>query len=320
MSSSKIDDQLDQSFHFLFKILEKENLDLELFGITMTLFHYYTYYKSFKSFDKYKLIIACLFLACKIKGIFLKLDRLKDFYRKFSTKSSEISDKDITGFELDLLIFLGFEVDIETAFYYLAKLLKSQTFKEVLKSKIEESYYEKKAENNNKANNLNSLNNNTSQLLENEFLMSKVEKIVKHSEPNETKSEDIEMDGKKEKGNGLNIQKRETKVIYSNTNDLVSKFPLKEDYFKTLTAEEMNDKIISLSYIFLLDVYRRPFCIVFKPKCIALCCFLIAFNLIIEEESKNFLNLKAFFSLLYEEDEFKEFLVCLKEIYDFFNK
>ena len=29
----------------------------------MTLFHYYTYFKSFKNFDKFKLIVGCLFLA-----------------------------------------------------------------------------------------------------------------------------------------------------------------------------------------------------------------------------------------------------------------
>lgn len=354
MSINKIDEQLDMSFNFLLKIHENENIDTELFAITMTLFHYYTYYKSFKSFDKYKLIIACLFLACKIKGKFLQLDKLKEFYRKFSLKNSDINEKDIIGFELDLLIFLGFEVDIETTYTSINKLIRNPKIHELLRYAITETVkcLSLNLNKENKDVNQSTYNNSFSEINEKRNFDGVISfnKTNNHLSNQQTSTSMIIEEGKfitegsinnlnnkeeeKQKIENLNVsantstnpsllingnQKRETKVIDS-SNIKMTNFNLRDDYFKTLTVDEIKDKILILSNILILDVYRRPFCVVFKPKCIALCCIISAFNLVIDSESKYYLDLKLFFSLIYEEDEYKEFLICYSELFSFLTK
>ena len=93
------------------------------------------------------------------------------------------------------------------------------------------------------------------------------------------------------------------------------------EYFNTLSTEELADKLVILSYNFLCDIYRRPFCIVFKPKCIALATFLITFNLLIDKEnSEYFLDLKYFFNNYYEEGNYKDFVICYSEISNYLLK
>ena len=62
---------------------------MEIFGISMTLFHYYTYSKCFRSFDKFKLAISCIFLAAKIKGTFFHIDRLQKLHKKYKNMDIE---------------------------------------------------------------------------------------------------------------------------------------------------------------------------------------------------------------------------------------
>lgn len=124
MNISKYEDQLDLSFSFLHKVIKMEDIDITTFGISMTLFHYYTYLKTLKSFDKFKLLISCIFLAVKIKGSFIHLEKLKAIYKKH--KTLDLTDKEIVGYELELMNFLGFELEIETPFMYLDRVFKSK--------------------------------------------------------------------------------------------------------------------------------------------------------------------------------------------------
>jgi len=83
----------------------------------MTLFHYYTYFKCFRNFDKYKLIISCIFLSAKIMGLFFHIEKLQLLHKKY--KSIDILDKEIIYYELDIMNYLGFELEIQTPYKYL---------------------------------------------------------------------------------------------------------------------------------------------------------------------------------------------------------
>jgi hypothetical protein len=359
MSVSKIEEQLDQSFSFLHKILETEKIDIDLFAISLTLFHYYTYYKTFKTYDKFKLMISCLFLAGKIKGIFIKLDRLRELYRKYSQRDNEISDKDIMSFELDLLIFLGFEVEVETSFYFLSRLFKKINLTKLIttsNSKILEKITDKNLNNelnltsgkssefnntdcqnnslslkekNNTENSLNNSNeenkykivNNTKELNNKSITISNNNNTTTHLITTITKQINPNLNSV------INTNSHKTKIIDSNNimnnksfgGILVTNLGL--EYFNTLSTEELADKLVILSYNFLCDIYRRPFCIVFKPKCIALATFLITFNLLIDKEnSEYFLDLKYFFNNYYEEGNYKDFIICYSEISNYLLK
>lgn len=99
---------------------------MEIFGISMTLFHYYTYSKCFRSFDKFKLATSCIFLAAKIKGTFFHIDKLQNLHKKY--KNMDISYQDIIYFELDLMNFLGFEIEINTPYSSLEYLFRRKEF------------------------------------------------------------------------------------------------------------------------------------------------------------------------------------------------
>ena len=132
MNLVKFEEQLDMSFSFMHKVTSMEEIDVETFGISMTLFHYYTYLKTLKSFDKFKLLISCIFLAVKIRGSFIHLERLNTMYKKH--KTLELTDKEIVGYELELMNFLGFELEIETPYLYLDRVFKSNQLNTVLKN------------------------------------------------------------------------------------------------------------------------------------------------------------------------------------------
>lgn len=90
------------------------------------MFHYYSYFKSFRKFDKLKLSVSCLFLAAKIKGTFIKIETLKVFYERYSLNRKGTIDSDaILNYELELLNFLGFDIEIETAFSHIHKYLRA---------------------------------------------------------------------------------------------------------------------------------------------------------------------------------------------------
>lgn len=127
LTIEKFHEQLDSVFSYLYKFMLNNEIDVEIFGLSMTLFHYYTYHKCFRNFDKYKLIISCIFLSAKIKGSFFYIEKLQNLHKKYKRIDiTEISDKEIIIFELEIMNFLGYELEIETPYRYISSFLKNK--------------------------------------------------------------------------------------------------------------------------------------------------------------------------------------------------
>lgn len=305
----------------------------------MTLFHYYTYFKSFKNYDIFKLIIGCLFLAGKIRGMFFKLSLLQTYHNRYTPNSKKIEDKEIITFELDLLINLGFEVEIETPYYYLDKLLKKVPFSNiVMQHKIDSNLNNNTnissndCERDNKENKANVY----SQSIMKEQKHYKDDGITEnflsnnHNSNNNNNNTTPKISNKENKEQMGNVTgQRVTKVIDSSNQSKLSLssslvLGLGKEYFNSLSVEELSDKIKTLSFQFLIDSYRRPFCIVFKAKCIAICSFLIAYNLVLERNnSDKFEDYRFFYTIHFgnisDEKEYKDFLLCYYEMLKLFN-
>jgi hypothetical protein len=88
----------------------------------MTLFHYYSYYKSFREFDKAQLSVASIFLGCKLQGFFFNTEEAFRDYSELK-KVSQILQFDIVKYEIELLNILGFEINIELPYHYVNKYL-----------------------------------------------------------------------------------------------------------------------------------------------------------------------------------------------------
>lgn len=118
----------------------------EIFGISMTLFYYYTYLKSFKDFDRSEISVSCVFLSCKIDFNFLKFEDVMMIYE--SLKKKKTPPPDLIKFEIEIMNFLGFEINIDTPYkyiyYYLEKSrsdrLKDSEFKNLVFNLINDSY------------------------------------------------------------------------------------------------------------------------------------------------------------------------------------
>jgi hypothetical protein len=129
LSQNIINNFFDEVFSNISNICNAKNYSQEIFGVAMTLFHYYSYFKSFRDFDRSEISVACVFLACKIEYTFLKVEEATDIFHRIKRGPSmggQIQVPDFTKFEVDILTFIGFEMDIETPHkyfvYYLEKL------------------------------------------------------------------------------------------------------------------------------------------------------------------------------------------------------
>jgi hypothetical protein len=129
LSQNIINNFFDEVFSNISNICNAKNYSDEIFGVAMTLFHYYSYFKSFRDFDRTEVSVACVFLACKIQYTFLKVEEAIDIFNRIkrgSSISGHAQGPDFTKFEVDILTFIGFEMDIETPHkyfvYYLEKL------------------------------------------------------------------------------------------------------------------------------------------------------------------------------------------------------
>ena len=121
-------------------------MSLEIFGISMTLFYYYTYVKSLKEVDRSDISISCVFLSCKLDFNFLKFEdamMLQEFLKK-----KKSPPPDLLKFEIEILNFLGFEINIETPYKYIynyldenkPNLLKDKKFKNFVFNLANDSY------------------------------------------------------------------------------------------------------------------------------------------------------------------------------------
>jgi hypothetical protein len=143
----KINEFLDEIHKYISTIVLEKNLNREIFGIAMTLFHYYTYYKTFKEFDRLELAVGCVYLSCKIEWWFITIEEAIKIYHKMKIGHGN-SNPDFIKFEIEILNFLGFEIDIETPYKHFhlilernnPALLKNDNFKNVVYSVINDSY------------------------------------------------------------------------------------------------------------------------------------------------------------------------------------
>ena len=121
LSQNIINNFFDEVFSNISNICTAKNYSDEIFGVAMTLFHYYSYFKSFRDFDRTEISVACVFLACKIQYTFLKVEEATDIFiriKRGSLISGHAQGPDFTKFEVDILNFIGFEMDIETPHKY----------------------------------------------------------------------------------------------------------------------------------------------------------------------------------------------------------
>lgn len=104
----------------------------------MNLFHYYTYYKSLKNIDRAELSITCVFLACKIRHGYIKLEELENLYnglkpnnnnksKQTSSDANKLIPK-VVNVEMELLNFLEFDLDIEIPYRYYFNIKKKYNF------------------------------------------------------------------------------------------------------------------------------------------------------------------------------------------------
>lgn len=118
----KLNDILDMTFNDIYKIISTRKFSLEILGVSMTLFHYYSYYKSFREFDKAQLAVASIFLGCKLQGFFFNTDEAFKDYSEIR-KLSQIGSFDIIKYEVELLNILGFDINIDLPYHYVNKYL-----------------------------------------------------------------------------------------------------------------------------------------------------------------------------------------------------
>lgn len=365
------------------------NLSVEILGVAVTLFHYYTYMKSLKTVQTSKLMISCLFLALKLKNRLnsKSLLELKNCFNKYAD-CQQVEQQEINAFEMELLIFLGFELDIETSFtsfeslYYclnikefLTIILNSDSIQlendddycydkkykfikyvKLIKSEEKELIENKNCNNNELADVVSASNNvsNNNLSLINENQNSKRNEESKEFNYNINVS-DTPDENYNDQNNSCQKMLIEENIDYKNmitmnVNDRIKKQTdllnsesnkrktieivddsknlnqiLKDDkIYKIEDLKQSEEKFLSLfknlCFTVLLDVYRRPFCIVFKSKSIAYSIFLLCLDLIISEYKLNIeVDEKIFLDEYYKDVDYNDFINCRKEIITFMN-
>lgn len=130
----------DELFLNISHLIKFKNLPQDIYGIAMNLFHYYTYFKSFRDIDRAELTITCVILAHKIKHGYMRSEQIIDLYEYFPYKNDNNKktsnnipilnnslkpNPNIADVEMDILIFLGYDLDIEMPFQYVAQYKKT---------------------------------------------------------------------------------------------------------------------------------------------------------------------------------------------------
>lgn len=100
------------------------NFSHEISGIALTLFHYYTYFKSFREIDRLELSVACVYLACKIQFRQISTNIVLEWYNKAKAERKDITNNikpDFIKYEIEIYSFLGYDLDIETPYCWFYK-------------------------------------------------------------------------------------------------------------------------------------------------------------------------------------------------------
>jgi len=134
---------LDEIFSFISYICETKYLSIDIYGTALNLFHYYTYFKSFKEIDRVELSVACSYLASKINYRFMKFDETIALCNELRV-GKKIGEPKIFEFEFDLMDGLGYDINLTLPYHYFgfySKLFKFDKQKEKLvHNLISESY------------------------------------------------------------------------------------------------------------------------------------------------------------------------------------
>jgi len=118
---------LDEIFSFISFICETKYLTIDIYGTALTLFHYYTYFKSFKEIDRVELSVSCCYLAAKINYRFLKLEDMVALCNDLRVIKNTREPK-IVDFELDLMDGLGYDINLFLPYHYFGYLCKKFKF------------------------------------------------------------------------------------------------------------------------------------------------------------------------------------------------
>lgn len=108
------------------KELSSNNFDHNTYGIAMTLFHYYTCFKSPRDLDPIEICFACLYMSAKIQFLNFPLNKFIAEFKEYTKNIPEYNKKpepDFIRYEIELYSLLGYDLDIETPFHMFYCLL-----------------------------------------------------------------------------------------------------------------------------------------------------------------------------------------------------
>ncbi len=126
----------DELFTNISHVILFKNLPKDIYGVAMNLFHYYTYFKSFRNIDREELSLTCVLLAYKIKHGYIKLEDTNVLYnhlksinkgKNVNNSSNNTNNKttpNLANVEIELLNCLGYDLEIELPFNYMSNLKK----------------------------------------------------------------------------------------------------------------------------------------------------------------------------------------------------
>jgi hypothetical protein len=132
---------LDEAFINVIKVLTSKKMSPEQLGISMTLFHYYSYSKAFirRDFDRSLLAVVCVFLSSKMTNVFMLTDEALNEYNKLLSASYKSIRKnenmktrtsdDIINLEMEILNFLNFEINIIVPYSYQHQYIENYIYR-----------------------------------------------------------------------------------------------------------------------------------------------------------------------------------------------
>ncbi len=134
---------LDEIFSFISYICESKYLTIEIYGTALNLFHYYTYFKSFKEIDRVELSVACSYLASKINYRYIKFDEIVALCNELRL-NKKLGEPKIVDFELDIMDGLGYDINLTLPYHYFSfysiKFKFDRTKDKLVHNLINESY------------------------------------------------------------------------------------------------------------------------------------------------------------------------------------
>ena len=148
---SRLTEFIEDIYNQITKIVNLYKFTHEIYGIAITFFHYYTYFKNLKEIDPLELSIACIYLACKNQYFLIPMDKVMEMYNKAKMeRKDDLSGTKVPDFlkyEIEIYSFLGYDdLNIETPYFWYYKIvgkfsyLGESKIKNVLFNIIKDAY------------------------------------------------------------------------------------------------------------------------------------------------------------------------------------